>query len=585
VKNEVAKPIGLSRPKGRSPQIRIVIPKDLQPHYGGRKDFRISLGPLTGQEAKAKAHQLRAEKDAEFLAKRRELAMLAAPLQEVTPEMAQVIASGVYAELLHSDDHARESREVFEALRELNTVGASAVARALSIGGSTTPTPMAEWSPIDGLPEGEAQVLADLNSLAEGRAAIDLARRRLSAVQPLADKVARRLGLAPDWSTESGRAALRACLEQMRRAWKDRVARDAGEVIATPAMPTESAAMQPFEPQGRQHSLQDVFDRWKVSGDNPSAATVRKKRASVNHYVSLMKDAPIESLTKAMGVEFASALLHACKMEKTAKDHLDGVKSLLNFAVDKLGWLKVNEWAAQSIQVKKRNQRKPWPSDDLRKLVDSPLFKSYELPTNPSAGGAAAYWVPLLGLYTGARQSELCQLRIEDLQDTPEGFVLYVLRDGEDHADGTPGTTTKTEASNRRLPVHSDLIALGLKDYWQDMKDAGHKVLFPDIKRAPDRSAGEYFSDWFLIYRRQQGIDKRWVDFHAFRHTASTRLTDAGVSDSVTDYLTGHSGSGRGSAGRYKAMQEVGPALEKLKYPELELSRVYPIGGNLESKR
>jgi integrase len=183
----------------------------------------------------------------------------------------------------------------------------------------------------------------------------------------------------------------------------------------------------------------------------------------------------------------------------------------------------------------------------------------------------------LLGLYTGARQSELCQLRIEDLQDTPEGFVMYVLRDGAGDEDG-PTTTTKTDASNRRLPVHSDLIALGLKDYWRDMKDAGHKVLFPDIKRAPDRTAGEYFSDWFLIYRKQQGLVRRWVDFHGFRHTASTRLTDAGVADSVADYLTGHSGGGRGSARKYKAMQEIAPALEKLKYPELDLPRVYRKG-------
>lgn len=50
-----------------------------------------------------------------------------------------------------------------------------------------------------------------------------------------------------------------------------------------------------------------------------------------------MKDVLIESLTKAIGIEFASALLGTCNMQNTAKDHLDGVKSLLNFAVDKLG--------------------------------------------------------------------------------------------------------------------------------------------------------------------------------------------------------------------------------------------------------
>lgn len=566
----MAKPLGLTQ-RGGSFQLRIVIPKDIRQCYDGRADIRVSLGKMDRALVQPLAHRIRAEKEAEFAQKRLELKPHR--VTEVTPQLAQAIASQVHALVLKQDDAARDEPEVRAALMELADLHPLSV---LTIGPASKGRGAQVADSLDGLSSGAADALAGLNLIKEAGAAVDMARRNLKAVQPLADQVARSMGIAVDWTSGSGKDALKAALAAYRQACEGRTKRDAGEFIPTPLV-------DPVPPVVAQsavvtHKLSEVFDKWKVSGDNPSAATVRKKQATVNHYVALMKDAPIESLTKAMGVEFVSALLGACKMQKTAKDHLDGVKSLLNFAVDKLGWLKVNEWAAQSIQVKKRNQRKPWPLDDLRKLVDSPLFKSYQLPTIPSAGGAAAYWVPLLGLYTGARQSELCQLRIEDLQDTPEGFVLYVLRDGEDHADGTPGTSTKTEASNRRLPVHSDLIALGLKDYWQDMKDAGHKVLFPDIKRAPDRSAGEYFSDWFLIYRRQQGIDKRWVDFHAFRHTASTRLTDAGVSDSVTDYLTGHSGNGRGSAGRYKAMQEVGPALEKLRYPELALKRAYPVG-------
>lgn len=565
----MARPLGLTQ-RGGSYQLRIVIPKDLRDVYEGRSDIRISLGKLDRALAYPLAHRLRAERESEFAQRRLELNPH--EVTEVTPQLSKAIASEVYALVLRQDDAARDQPEIRAALMEL--AGLTSL-DALTIGSKAKGRVETERDSLDGLSEGAAKVLSDLNRLTEAGAAVDLARRNLKAVKPVADQIARSMGMSVDWTSSSGREALKESLAAYRKACGDRSKRDLGEFVPTPQL--EAVASSVLEQAATPtHKLSDVFDKWKASGDNPSAATIRKKQASVNHYVSLMQDAPIERLNKAMGVEFASALLGACKMQKTAKDHLDGVKSLLNFAVDKLGWLKVNEWAAQSIQVKKRNQRKPWPSEDLRKLVDSPLFKSYQLPTMPSAGGAAAYWVPLLGLYTGARQSELCQLRIEDLQDTPEGLVLYVLRDGGDHEDGTPGTTTKTEASNRRLPVHSDLIALGLKDYWRDMKEAGHKVLFPDIKRAPDRSAGEYFSDWFLIYRREQGIDRRWVDFHAFRHTAATRLTDAGVSDSVADYLTGHGGNGRGSAGRYKAMQEIGPALEKLRYPELMLQRVYP---------
>ena len=384
------------------------------------------------------------------------------------------------------------------------------------------------------------------------------------------------------WQSESSRTLRDACQQSYGQALDDLIARDSGRMVAAPDAPTGRASRTSHgQPTGatKGHTLRAVFDTWKTSGDLPSAATIRKKTVAVRYFEEFSTGALIESLDKGQGIEFVTFLLKKCAAQKTAKDHLEGVKSLLNFAVDQLGWLEVNPWGTHTIQVKKSSQRKPWAPENLKQLVDSELFTAYKLPELPAAGGAAAYWVPLLGLYTGARQSELCQLRVADVVETPEGLDLYVLSDGADAEDGTPETITKTETSNRRLPVHPDLIALGFKDYWQDIKKAGQKVLFPDVRRAPGRSVGEYFSDWFLVYRRAQKLDKRWMDLHAFRHTASTRLTDAGVSDSVADYLTGHSSNGRGSARRYKAMQELRPALGKLQYPELGLERVYAKDG------
>lgn len=457
-----------------------MIPKDLRDGYEGRTDFRISLGKLDRALAYPLAHRLRAEKESEFAQKRLELN----PQQvaEVTPQLSKAIASEVYALALRQDDDSRELPELRAALMELASLH-SLDALRIQRAGVGCAAPSAPSDSLEGLSQAAADTLADLNSLKEADAALALARRNLTAVQPIADQITRAMGFAVDWSSQSGREALRDALGAYRNAYGGRSKRDRGEFIPTPQFePVSPAAIAPV----KAHKLSDVFDKWKVGGNNPSAATIRKKQASVNYFESLAGNLPIQSLDKAMGADFTSKLLATCKMRKTAKDHLEGVKSLLNYAVDTLGWLKVNEWASQFIAVKKRNQRKPWPSDDLRRLVDSPLFKSYELPSMPSAGGAAAYWVPLMGLYTGARQSELCQLRIEDLQDTPEGFVLYVMSDESSEDDGTPGTTTKTDASNRRLPVHSDLIALGFKDYWLDMKKAGHTLLFPDMRRAPE---------------------------------------------------------------------------------------------------
>ncbi|MDO9234931.1 MAG: site-specific integrase [Aquabacterium sp.] len=552
----MAKALGLTR-RGGAYQVRIGVPEELRAAYGGREDFRISLGVVDKPTAQLRAHRLRAEKEAEFASQR---CLLNPPaIEHITPALVNAVGAQVYMMVLRMDDDARELPEVKAALGELATLTVPGSALTLS------KAPSEERSML------EARALEGLNSSADMSAAIALARRHLISVQPLAQKATAAVGVSIDWSTPGARDVLRRSLEEYRRARADCSRRDAGDLIPTPVEVVRGVDAQPLTT----HRMVEVFDVWKASGDNPSAATIRKKKASLAFYAKFSKDAPIESLTTGLGVEFTAYLLGVCVMQKTAKDHLDGVKSLLNFARDKLGWLKANPWENHSVKVKLRNQRRPWPVEDLRRLVDSDLFKSYTLPQAMTAGGAAAYWVPLLGLYTGARQSELCQIRVGDLEDSPEGLSLSLMSDSGDADDGTPGTTLKTESSNRRIPVHPDLVSLGFKDYWLDMKAKGNKVIFPDIKRVVDKAAGEYFSDWFLTYRRQQGIKKRWVDFHALRHTAASRLTDAGIPDSVADYLTGHSGGGRGSARNYKAMQEIRPAMELLKYPELNLVRVY----------
>jgi len=51
-------------------------------------------------------------------------------------------------------------------------------------------------------------------------------------------------------------------------------------------------------------------------------------------------------------------------------------------------------------------------------VFTQPLQARYELPRDHRAGADAAYWVPLLGLFTGTRVSEMAQLRRADVEQT-----------------------------------------------------------------------------------------------------------------------------------------------------------------------
>lgn len=59
---------------------------------------------------------------------------------------------------------------------------------------------------------------------------------------------------------------------------------------------------------------------------------------------------------------------------------------------------------------KESEERAAYSTEDLMKLVRSPLTGFRE--TKPER-----FWIPLLGLYTGARLNELCQLHLEDVKE------------------------------------------------------------------------------------------------------------------------------------------------------------------------
>lgn len=532
----------------------------------------VNLKTEDKKEAQAKATIQAAQWAAVFDADRKGLAVALQPPTPITPELGEAIAQSVYRMGLEQDDALRETTEGMAALDAVHAAGAARSLVRLGIPGR--PLPVVETSAIDaGLTDGAAAALSSLTTRADEVAAAALSKKRLATVKPLAEEAVKRLGLSVDWDAPEGLQTLRRCLEAHRKAWQDRSRRDAGEVVSTP----EPVSIPAKAESAKAHRLSQVFEKWKSSGDNPGDGTIRKKAVSLRLYEEFTKDAAIEFLTPEQGTEFSGWLLQRCKAEKTAKDHLDGVKSLLNKATRSggLGWLKENPWEGVRVKVKKKVSRKPWASDALVKLFASPLFNAYELPGDWRAGGAAAYWVPLLALYSGARQSELCQLRVNDVVKTSEGLVVHITSEAADEDEGAEETGTKSESSERRLPVHPALLALGFEEYWNETKQAGHAALFPDVRRQEGRPAGEDFGRWFSLYRGQQGVKKRWQDFHAFRHTVSTKLTDAGVSDSVANYITGHTGGGRGAAGTYKHFQDTLSSLEKLQYPELDLKRIY----------
>jgi integrase len=183
------------------------------------------------------------------------------------------------------------------------------------------------------------------------------------------------------------------------------------------------------------------------------------------------------------------------------------------------------------LRKKSDGKRHPFSQSELQQLFPAPSYCMAAF-NRPSL-----YWLPLLALFTGARQAELCQLRVSDVvQD--QGTGIWVI-----DINARDGKLLKNAASARRIPIHHQLCALGWLDFAVSARERGQTLLFPDQKR---NARGEFsaFSKWFCRYRSKVGIASSAAsmkDFHSFRHTFQTIMLSLPTEEHVVNALVGHS--------------------------------------------
>ncbi|WP_036289979.1 site-specific integrase [Methylosinus sp. PW1] len=137
------------------------------------------------------------------------------------------------------------------------------------------------------------------------------------------------------------------------------------------------------------------------------------------------------------------------------------------------------------------------------------------------------FWLPLIDLFTGARPNEICQLELRDIRQTDKGawyFDIVVASDDDDEEDrqsrATGAKRLKTATSRRKIPIHPQLIRIGLLQYVEEQREAGATRLFSALKAD---EAG-YFSSYPLKRFRETFLPKAIKlkprqSFYSFRHT------------------------------------------------------------------
>lgn len=221
-------------------------------------------------------------------------------------------------------------------------------------------------------------------------------------------------------------------------------------------------------------------------------------------------------------------------------------------------------------------ERHSYTPEQLRRIFNAPLYRGcvddgrgFNKPGNnhPRRG---RFWLPLLGLFTGAREGELCQLRCEDIRESDKGTPYIRL-----HEEGK-GMSLKNKNSWRSIPIHPELEKIGFLEFVRARRKSGDANLFPEML-VEDRMASYRFSKLYSTFRNAVGITGRGWDFHSFRHTYRDALRFCRMDLEISEALGGWSNSMRTSSryGEGQTVDMLHEDIQRVKFEGLDLSYLY----------
>lgn len=221
---------------------------------------------------------------------------------------------------------------------------------------------------------------------------------------------------------------------------------------------------------------------------------------------------------------------------KTMNSYLSNIETFMAWAV-RNGHADANHFAGMQVKVQraKADQRDPFTDLQLRNLFE-------HLTDNPMGlvKTDATKWASLIGMFTGMRLNEIAQLETADIRQVDGIWCIDVSDVGEGTAK-----RLKTNAADRRVPIHDRLLSTGLLDFVQAQRVAGRARLFPDLSYCPKNGYGRAISRWFNnTLLTKLGMKSKTVVFHSFRHTMNTRLYQADVDGALVKAIIGHEQQG-----------------------------------------
>lgn len=335
--------------------------------------------------------------------------------------------------------------------------------------------------------------------------------------------------------------------------------------------------------------ITDTYINHKLRSNNWTKGTENDVRKALSFFVGLVGDKRLGMVTRADCRQFRDSLTKLPRnSNRIVKYKNHSLKALAKMDIpekDKLSNQRVNiylkwvagffRWAADEYDGKvkadimsnlllkeaKTSGYVPFTPSELNTIYSSDYFQSSDK--------TYKFWLPLLGLYTGARLNELCQLETSDIRLDDAEKVWFIDINNNDNK------SLKNDSSIRKIPIHKSLVDLGFLNYVEVLKQINAKKLFPDLVGGIEEG-GRSASKAFTLLITKVGVKgSRGKTFHSLRKNAVDALALISEKDSIVSQIVGHSQQGM-TFGRYFSeypLEQVKEAIDLIEYdiPLVEL--------------
>jgi integrase len=291
--------------------------------------------------------------------------------------------------------------------------------------------------------------------------------------------------------------------------------------------------------------------------------TMEGHRQRVGVFIKQCGDLPLSSINRAMASDFLASI---GKTNRTINNYGTTLACVFRSAKDRGRFSGDNPFERHRRKVNKKTNRVPFEVSELQTLFDA---MPRDIRPTKHTPETALPWVTLIGLFTGMRLEELCQLKADDIRDQHANGATVTIIDVHNGS----GNSLKNESAVRLVPVHSELVRAGLLDYVKTLPKGS--LLFPGLTRRTSKGdkigarVGELFSKKLTALN----LKREGLCFHSLRHTVAGRLDAAEVRKSDAARILGHTVEGE-TFGTYSdgpGLKVLAGVIEAVTYPGLSI--------------